>query len=352
MITKDDLDQNIKYEDSKLLDIMLADMEQASSIYKPTNFWSIFLPNLINEIRDCGISAFRRQQQASQLYVPAYPDDEIGKMEALCDYKIFLAADIENQSPILTHISESQVGSPSQQFIFDNKYYSRSMLNYLRGLVFLKKNVDTSNIRTVLEIGGGFGTLGEIFLKSGSALSVNSDLLLNYSYPADNTVDSKFFYVNIDIPPLSYISTRYLQDVFGKENIADYNTTRDMEYISIDELSSKYRAAILCPWQLPNLKGEFDLFVNFFSFQEMEPDVVENYANFINKLVTKYILLRNQKDGKQVAKKAGDVGVLNPVSRDDYVKFFKPFEVVNIDSKIFGNQKNGFESEVIIFKLR
>ncbi len=69
------------------------------------------------------------------------------------------------------------------------------MLNYLKGLAFLKKTVGTSSIRRVLEIGGGYGTLGEIFLKS------------DY----DNSV-----YIDVDIPPAAYVATRYLQKVFGE----------------------------------------------------------------------------------------------------------------------------------------
>ncbi|MBF0468695.1 MAG: putative sugar O-methyltransferase [Desulfamplus sp.] len=315
---------------NKLLDTMLADIESAPPIYQPSNFWSIFIRSLTDEIKEHGISSFRSQKHALGLYVPTYPDTETGKMEALCDYKVFLAGD-DDKFPWLDCVSESRIGSPVQQFLFDDKYYSRSMLNYLRGLAFLKKHVDTSGLKNVLEIGGGFGTLGEIFLKSDF---------------------NRFFYVNIDIPPLSYISTRYLEEVFGKDNIAGYEITRDLKLINIDEFAQRYKAIVLCPWQLPYVAGEFDLFVNFFSFQEMEPDIVENYASHINRLVKKNILLRNQKDGKQVAKQPGDIGVLNPVSRKDYIRFFNRFKVIAIDSKVFGNRKDGFESEVMILQNR
>lgn len=315
-------------KDSELLNVMIADMEAAPSIYRPGNFWAIFIRDIAREIKKQGISCFRRHKHALGLYVPTYPEGQAGSMEALCDYKVFLAGDVESD-PNLTSISESSIGSPTQQFCFDNNQYSRSMLNYLRGLVFLKKKVHTSSIRRVLEIGGGFGTLGEIFLKS--------DFHRN-------------FYVNIDIPPVSYVATRYLEAVFGREHVAGYDVTRDMTEIDMEAFAEKYRAMVLLPWQLPKLKGEFDLFVNFFSFQEMEPDIVENYASHINRLVKGYLLLRNQRTGKQVAERPGDVGVLEPVTREHYIRFFEPFGVAGIDSRVFGNQKDGFESEVIVFK--
>ncbi|NIB31764.1 putative sugar O-methyltransferase [Pseudonocardia sp. MCCB 268] len=46
--------------------------------------------------------------------------------------------------------------------MFDGRLFSRSSFNYLRGLVLLKRAVPDLDVSTVLEIGGGFGTLGEI----------------------------------------------------------------------------------------------------------------------------------------------------------------------------------------------
>lgn len=87
------------------------------------------------------------------------------------------------------------------------------------------------------------GTLGEIFLKS----------------------DRTSFYVNIDIPPVAAVSSYYLNQVFGKEKVLTYDQSRDMEFIDIDQIKEKYSMAVFCPWQLPKIKGEFDLFVNFIS---------------------------------------------------------------------------------------
>ena len=314
----------------ELLEIMLSDMEKAPSIYQPSNFWSIIIQTLCDEIRENGVSSFRSQKHALQLYVPEYPHNAIGNMEAFCDYKVFKAGD-NSKLPDLTKVSESQIGKPAQQFIFEGKYYSKSCLNYLRGLAYLKKTVDTSNLRSIIEIGGGFGSLGEIFLKSDF---------------------QRHFYVNIDIPPLSYISTRYLETVFGKENVGTYDVTRDLEEIDLGIFADKYRAMVLLPWQLPRIKGSVDLFVNFFSFQEMEPDIVENYASHINRLVKNHLLMRNQKTGKQVAKKSGEIGVLKPVVREDYIRFFHPFDVLGIDSMVFGNQQGEFHSEVSVFQRK
>jgi len=59
--------------------------------------------------------------------------------------------------------------------------------------------------KTVLEVGGGFGTLGEILATTGI-----DDLR----------------YIDIDIPPMSFIAQSYLCDVLGAGNVATYDLTR------------------------------------------------------------------------------------------------------------------------------
>ena len=72
-----------------------------------------------------------------------------------------------------------------EQFCFDGRRYSRSFLNYLRGLTFLKKQADLSGLGRVLEIGGGYGTLGEILHTSGAGIR----------------------YIDVDIPPLAAVAS-------------------------------------------------------------------------------------------------------------------------------------------------
>lgn len=314
----------------KLLDTMLADLANAPAQYRPTNFWSSVLNQVIDAIRQYGIESFR-DESAITCFVPHYTDaEEKYFISAIEDYRIFLAADT-NSRPNLQHISESKEGNPTQHYTFDGKNYSRSMLNYLRGLAFLKKTVDTSSIRRVLEIGGGYGTLGEIIFKS------------DY----DNSV-----YIDVDIPPAAYIATRYLQKVFGENSILDYSKIRHLDTIDLSHIEQTHKGAVLMPWQIPAIKGEVDLFVNFFSFQEMEPDVVENYARFVDRCNPTYLLLRNQKEGKNLAEKPGDIGVIEPTTRAHYIRFFNNYDCIAIDARIFGCIKGEFQSEVMIFKRK
>ena len=86
-----------------------------------------------------------------------------GQHYALSDYRVFLASQV-NQHPYTDQASESTIGNPLEHFKFDNRFYSRSFLNYLTGINYLKRVCSPTNIGIVLEIGGGYGTLGEILL--------------------------------------------------------------------------------------------------------------------------------------------------------------------------------------------
>lgn len=224
-------------------------------------------------------------------------------------------------------VSESDVGG-GERFTFEGIQVSLSFLNYLRGLAFLKKYVDTEKLLSFMEIGGGYGTLGEILLKA----------------------KPETFYINVDIPPVAAVSTYYLQQVFGNESVFTYADAVD-QVIDLGALKSKYCAAVICPWQLPRLTGQVDAFVNFISFQEMEPHVVANYAKIVQQHISQVVLLRNSAAGKNIAATSGEIGVIKQTTTDDMVVFFDQFRLLGRDSLGCGFQglDGMFRSEVLCF---
>lgn len=301
-------------------------MNLAPSCFQPTLFWKSIVPQIVKDLETFGFENFRCSGSARHIWI-----EERNEELAQEHYNIFINLDSNAQVPYLRDFSESLIGKPLETYQFDGRIYTSTSLNYLRGLVFLKTIADTSLIHTVIEIGGGYGSLGEIFLKVK---------------PQD------FFYVNIDIPPLAAVSTYYLQSIFGQEAILDYSQSAHMDNIDIEKIRKNYRGAVFCPWQLPNLKGNFDLAVNFISFQEMEPEVVKNYVEYINLLTTHYVLLRNSRYGKPRVRE-GQLGVLQETTREHYLDFFSPFQLQAVNSNLFGYQTPfGFESEVMIFQRK
>jgi len=344
------------------LNEMTSDMLAAIECYQPSRFWKRACDELANELDECGIDRFRSTPIALRYFVPTYGiykeitnaaflhcdkaflgngqlcDTNVstriqqflsGRTQAFSDYRTYLAS-LDHASPYTDKFSESSIGNPIEQFEFDNRLFSRSSLNYLLGINYFKKTCGPESITTVMEIGGGFGSLGEIFLSD---------------------VRNKIFYIDIDIPPTAYVATYYLQSVFDKEIVGDYQNFRNVENLDISELKKKYSAVVFCPWQLPKLVGDIDLFVNYISFQEMEPDVVENYLRHVRRLNARFILLRNLREGKQIAVNDTDIGVKQPIFGGDYDRFLPGYSLIDTNTVPFGFEtEDGFHSELRMYR--
>jgi putative sugar O-methyltransferase len=336
-----------------------SDMLVQNELYRPTAFWDAASSRIVTELCKHGVEGFRSLPTTLSFFVPTYGipgsgfsevraegllgwlrskhPHEIkqqlaleqflrGETSALSDYRVLLAADDSGMLPYLHNFSESVVGSPVEQFEFDGRNYSRSSLNYLLGLVLLKKHLGGDVPRTVLEIGGGFGTLGEILASSG--------------------IDD-MHYIDIDIPPTSFVAQYYLGEVLGKDNVATYAQTADKASIDIKTLP---QAAVLSAWQIEKLQGQVDLFVNFISFQEMEPHIVKNYLKHVVRLRSRWVLLRNMREGKQI-RKDGGVGVDTPILGDDYLSMLPGYELVERNVIPFGYRTvDDFHSELLLLK--
>lgn len=338
------------------------EMQAQIDLYRPTVFWDEVSARLVAELATHGVERLRSLPSAPYFFAPSYgsPGSSFtreqsewmrdcfrdafpearraqlalgqllsGDMAALNDYRVLLAADEPGKPPYLHTFSESSFGAPLEQFEFDGRRFSRSSLNYLLGLALLKKHLHGDVPRTVLEIGGGFGTLGEVLAGAG--------------------IDG-LRYIDVDIPPMNFVAQRYLREVLGKENIATYEDTRDWPSIKTDSLPL---ASVLCAWQIEKLEGEVDLFVNFISFQEMEPPVVENYLRHVSRLGARWVLLRNIREGMIVRKEHGSFGVDVPLRSDDYVAMLPGYQLVARNVLPFGYQTvDGFHSEVLLLRRK
>ena len=61
-----------------------------------------------------------------------------GHFHALSDYRTFKASNSDVDKFNILEFSESGNGNPIEHFEFENRYFSRSSLNYLLGVSFLK----------------------------------------------------------------------------------------------------------------------------------------------------------------------------------------------------------------------
>ena len=271
-----------------------------------------------------------------------------GYQAALADYRTFKASIFNSDKLFLSNFSESKYGKPIEQFKFDNKNYSRASLNYLRGMSFLQTYAKNFRPRVIMEIGGGYGTLGEILKFSN---------LKNFKY------------INIDIVPGIFIAQWYLSKVFKLKKIQSLKKFEKSKVLNINKLG---KLNFLCPWHIEKLRGKICLFVNFISFQEMEPEIVNNYLTYVVKLKPKYILLRNLREEKSTQRelwwqkgaqpqyqyyhviKSIKKNLMKTTSGQTYIKFLdKEYKLVNSDIHTFGEKKyDGFNSEILLFKRK
>lgn len=336
-------------------------LRQQRVAYQPTTFWNAASEQITEELKTHGLAQFRRIPSALGYFVPNYsgaasgitPEQALelravleqkypaarksqqalhhflsGTQAALSDYRVFLASQSAECLPHLHNFSESTYGAPTEQFEWDDKRFSRSALNYLLGLCFLKRHLKGDLPRVVLEIGGGFGTLGEIWSQS--------------DVPG-------WQYIDVDIPPTQGVAEYYLKKVLGVDRVSGYE---DISVAGPTAISDLKPAAVICSWQIEQLVGQVDLFVNFISFQEMEPEVVRNYLCHVDRLQARWVLLRNLREGKQ-KKSANHVGVETPIRSDDYLSMLTNYDLIARNVHPFGFQTvDGFHSELMLLKRR
>ena len=69
----------------------------------------------------------------------------------------------------------------------------------------------------------------------------------------------------------------YLSKVFKLKKIHSLKKFEKNKVLNINKLG---KLNFLCPWHIEKLRGKICLFVNFISFQEMEPEIVNNYLTY------------------------------------------------------------------------
>jgi putative sugar O-methyltransferase len=159
---------------------------------------------------------------------------------------------------LLKNILKRNIGNSNYIYKLGDYYFDYNQLVLIKYFKDLKKYLMKSHVRTVCEIGGGFGQFGELILNNK-----NAKLIL------------------IDLPLSNLISAYYLIKNFPKKKFFLYDDYTKKGPIT-NELISKYDVFILPP----NLKLEknvkIDFFINMRSMMEMTQASINNYFNFIH----------------------------------------------------------------------
>jgi len=157
-------------------------------------------------------------------------------------------------SPLfLDEISESPFSIPQGQFDINGKSYSTSLLWHARFFIGIWRGLENQKNIDVLEVGGGFGGLARLMLRTGN---VNK-------------------YVIVDLPESIVSSYSFLKLNFPELQIQIAATPADVN-------EKQGADVLLVPSDyLDELKGrEFDLGINTGSIQEMPKSSSDKYVSF------------------------------------------------------------------------
>ena len=195
----------------------------------------------------------------------------------------------------LVKISDSSFGIDNDKLIsIEGKNYTNRFLKTLLHISELKKNTKFESINYVLELGAGIGLFASAFLK----------------------LNKKTKYLILDIPPTIIFSQYFLSNIGYK--VYGYEEIRKEKNIDIKKIFENYDVICLPTWKIEDLKDfKFDLFVNIYSFQEMEKKQCLNYLSVLKKNLRKYIYIENLISGHTKTKKKNSFGVLDQSNLQD-----------------------------------
>jgi putative sugar O-methyltransferase len=294
--------------------------------FRPTSFWGPGLSQLLTDMSDRGLDSFKSWPTSGFWFYPGYGSGFTnatidvtfeaarkvnprvnrpflsgalnGGLEARRDFDAArLFWDQTGWPADLEGLGESRVGKPPQFYRLTGSEtvgWGRPYLNYLLCLAALSRHVSEPPA-SFLEIGGGFGVLGEIVLER----------------------DPQARYVNLDIPPLLSVSSYYLTGLFGRDRVMVYDD-RFADSGPVEVPGS----ACLPNWRIEDLVGDYDVFVNSFSFQEMEPHVVQRYVDAVARIGVRHVVSLNSRLGKPKRSAESQIGVIDPVTSQRIVEMF------------------------------
>lgn len=189
-------------------------------------------------------------------------------------YRLWDFASRNDPEHILDKFKEPYEGNPPSIFL-KKQLISQDLANAAIEYHSIMSNISKKEINSIMELGAGYGRTAYVFLKQ---------------FP-----EIKYFIV--DIPPALYIAKKYLSNQFRKRKIFKYRNFLD--YTKIKKEIGESNIIFLMPNQLELLPSKMvDLFINISSFQEMRFDQIQFYFNCIDRLVKKYLYIKQWKVSK------------------------------------------------------
>lgn len=184
-------------------------------------------------------------------------------------------------------VPESSFGSPTV-FEYEGIFHSSTFVMNVGTLWSCKQFIDrylsSKSSLSVMEIGAGYGGV---------------------SYQLQSTMLKVSSYTICDIPENLFLSSLFLQNSFSSKKVSLITHELVEKKTSIEPNSLNFTV----PQNLDAIDSKFDLFINTFSFQEMDADSVHEYIKWVRAHLADdgicYLINTHNKVG---IKKASDYG--------------------------------------------
>ena len=333
-------------DDPQLLELMMDDIKKAPRVYQPTNYWAVYEKHFLPELFEQGLTDFRRRRnsilssfgatdlppllvdvrefrlvnnpitkklskwkkrakaanRAIDRLLSLFPEVKQSKRrESFRDAEAYGAS---RGAKSFREIKMSLIGNPADRIELNGQSYSESFFYYYLRYCYCALFTKFDQIKVMAELGSGNGKQLEVIKKLHPHIT----------------------FLVFDIPPQLYVCHQYLKAVFP-DNIIPYRETRTWSRIPNLEAGGIY---LFGTGQFPLIANiPIDLFWNCASFQEMEPAVVANYLRYVNRAAAA-VYLNQKMDGKKIAGKPGEHGVLEAVTAEDYRNGLPAFDLVDM----------------------
>ena len=174
---------------------------------------------------------------------------------------------------LLDRLSEPREGNPPE-IMRNGRLISQDLANSLLEYdAILHPDLDRRDVRTILELGPGYGRTAYVFL----------------------TLQPGCRYILVDIPPALYVAQRYLSAVFKDRSIFSFRPFDSFDQVR-DEIAEA-SIIFLTPNQLELLPDKcVDLSVNISSLHEMRMDQIRYYFDEIDRLTRRYFYFKQWKE--------------------------------------------------------
>lgn len=173
----------------------------------------------------------------------------------------------------LKQLHEPLEGNPLR-VMRDGKLISQDLANSLIEYeAILHPDLDRREVRTILELGPGYGRTAHVFL----------------------TLQTGCRYILVDIPPALFVAQRYLTTVFPERKVFGFRPFDTFE--DVQEEFENADIIFLTPNQMEILPDKsVDLFINISSLHEMRMDQIRYYFGEIERLTRRYFYFKQWKE--------------------------------------------------------